>query len=312
MNSTTLPEMADSGNKYSGALRSSILTLDILEVTVGIIAVLINSLAIYILTTKLKLKQSDTVISFIVSIFDITFSIFTIINCLILWITNRSAILFTLYSQFNGYLFFCLGACVVDSITLLSLIRYLAICKQVKYSNKFWVKLILVLVTFNFMFGLIPLIQNQFKVQPSLKYSSVEFNTQNNWSINFHYCFIWTKLAINMVIITVCYFFISLFYYNYLKNYNEEVEESEKLPNIDGSDLSGNQFDTSSIQLELDKENNCHRNDERKSIKGVCSHIIDNSTTPIGVQPDFHSNYTIDNLIRTISILLNPNHIQAC
>ncbi|KXN65556.1 hypothetical protein CONCODRAFT_12820 [Conidiobolus coronatus NRRL 28638] len=254
MNSTTLPEIANNGSKYSEALGPFILTFDILEVVVGIVAILINSLAIYILTTRLKLKQSDTILSFIVSIFDVVYSLFTIINCLVLWITNHSAILDTLYAQFNGYLFFCLGACVIDSVMLLSIIRFLAIYKQVQYSNRFWVRLILGLAMFNFMLGLIPLIQNQFKVQPSLKYCSVEFSFQNNWSVNLYYCIIWIKLTINMTIIMVCYFFISLFYYNYLKNYNEEeVEESEKLPKFNWRDLGGIQFDTGSIQLELDK-----------------------------------------------------------
>jgi hypothetical protein len=300
MNSTIISKVANSGNEYSESLGPFILALDILEIIVGVVAVLINSLVIYILTSRLKLRQSDTILSFVVSIFDVVYSILSIINYLVLWITNHSAILVTLYSQFNGYLFFCLGACVVDSVMLLSLIRFLAIYKQVQYSNKFWVRLVLALAIFNFMFGLIPLIQNQFRVQPSLKYSSVEFNFQNNWSVNLYYCFIWIKLITNMTIIMICYFFISLFYYNYLKNYSEEeVEESEKLPKFNWRDLGGIQFDTGSIQLELDKENNFERKEQRRRARRVSGNIIDDSTTPIGGQSDFNSNYTIDNLIRS-------------
>jgi hypothetical protein len=298
MNSTTLKEIADNGNTYSETLGSFILTLDILEVTVGFIAILINSLAIYILTVKVKLRQSDTIQSFVVSIFDVVYSIFTIINCLILWITNHSAILVTIYSQFVGYLCFSLGACLVDSIMLLSLIRFLAIYKQVQYTSMFWVKFMIGLTIFNFMLGLIPLIQNQFKVQPSLKYSSVEFSFQNNWSINFYYCFLWVKLIINMMIIMICYIYISIFYYNYLKNYTEESVENEKLPKFNWRDIGGIQFDTGSNQLELDRDNDSHIKEESRRTTIVSDNINDVSTMPIG-QPDSQNNYTIDNLIRS-------------
>ncbi|KXN65678.1 family A G protein-coupled receptor-like protein [Conidiobolus coronatus NRRL 28638] len=299
MNSTTIPKIINNGNVYSENLGPFILSLDIIEVIVGVVGVLINSLAIYILTVKLRLKQSDTILSFVVSIFDILYSLFTVINCLVLWITNHSAILDTIYSQYVGYLYVCLASCVADSITLLSLIRYLAICKKVQYSNKFWVILILVLVTFNFMFGLIPLIQNQFKVQPSLKYSIVEFSLKNKWSVNFYYFFIWIKLGINIIIIGICYICISLYYYNYLKNYKEEeVEESEKLPKFNWRDLGGIQFDTGSIQLELDKDNNCQRKEERRRAREVNNLIIDNSATQAR-QSNFQNNYTIDHLIRS-------------
>jgi hypothetical protein len=297
MDLTTLPETSNSITIYSKVLGIFTLTLDILELIAGIIAVLINSLVIYILASRLKLKQSDTILSFIISVFDIIYSIFTIINCLVLWITNHSAILVTIYSQFNGYLYFCFASCLADSITLLSIIRFLAIYKQVKYSNRFWVRSILGLAIFNFMFGLIPLIQNQFKVQPSLKYSSVEFSIQNNWSINLYYCVIWIKLAINMIIIAICYFFISLFYYNYLKNYSEEeTEASERLPKFNMTDLNGIQFDDESIQLELDEYTNCQRNEERRA-RSVSVNIIDISVIPTG-QSNLHNDYKIDNLIR--------------
>ncbi|KXN66978.1 family A G protein-coupled receptor-like protein [Conidiobolus coronatus NRRL 28638] len=299
MNSTSIPGITGNGNRYSETLGSFVLTLDILEVILGIAAILINCLTIYILTAKLKLKQSDTILSFIVSIFDILYSSFSIINYSILWITNHSAILVTIYSQFNGYLFFCVAACMIDSVMLLSLIRFLAICKQVQLSNKFCVMLILGLVTFNFIFGLIPLIQNQFKVQPSLKYSSVEFNLENNWSVNCYYCFLWIKLAINMVVIMGCYFYISIFYYNYLKNYTkEEVEESEKLPKFNRGDLGGVEFDTGSTKLELGKDSNRQKKEERRMVREVSNHIIDNSATQTG-QSNFQNNYTIDNLIRS-------------
>jgi hypothetical protein len=299
MNSTIIPKINNKGNVYSETLGTFILALDIIEVIVGIVAVLINSLAIYILTTKLKLRQSDTIQSFIVSVFDIIYSIFTIINCSVLWITNHSAILATIYSQFNGYLFFCLGACVIDSVMLLSLIRFLAIYKHVQLSNRFWVILSLVLTIFNFTFGLIPLIQSQFKVQPSLKYSSVVFNLHNNWSINFYYCVVWIKLTINMIVITICYVFISLFYYNYLKNYSgERVEESEKLPRLNWKDLGGIQFDNGSNHLELDRDSNFQMKEERRRATIVSENIIENSATPIG-QSELQDSYTIDNLIRS-------------
>ncbi|KXN66400.1 family A G protein-coupled receptor-like protein [Conidiobolus coronatus NRRL 28638] len=299
MNSTTIPEVTHNGSKYIVTIDPFISALNILDIIVGIIAILINGLTIYILTVKLKLKQSDTILSFIVSVFDVIFSIFMIIDCLVLWITNHSAVLVILYSQFVGYLCFCLGSCAIDSVALLSLLRFLAICKNVKYSNRFWIRFILGLATFNFIFGLIPLIQKKFKVQPSLKYSFVEFDIQNNWSINFYHCFSWIKLIINTIVIIVCYVFISSFYYNYLKNFRgEEVQEGEELPKVNRRDLDGIQFDTGSIQLDLDKDNNCQRKEEMRKAKDVGKHIIENSVMSTE-QSDFHNNYTIDNLMRS-------------
>jgi hypothetical protein len=298
MNSTIISKVANSGNEYSESLGPFILALDILEIIVGVVAVLINSLVIYILTSRLKLRQSDTVLSFVVSIFDVIYSILSIINYLVLWITNHSAILVTIYSQLEGYLCFCLGACVADSVMLLSLIRFLAIYKQVHYSSTFWVALMLGLVIFNFMLGLIPLVQNQFKVQPSLKYSSVVFSFQNNWSVNFYYCFLWIKLIINVMIVTICYIFISIFYYNYLKNYTKESLENEALPKFNWRDLNEIQFDSGSIQLELDRDSNCQRKEESRRATIVSDNIAENPVITTG-QSGLGNNYTIDSLIRS-------------
>jgi hypothetical protein len=75
MNSTAIPAITASSSKYSKAPGTFILTLDILEAMAGIIAILVNILTIYILTAKLKLKQSDTILSFIVSVIDLIYSV---------------------------------------------------------------------------------------------------------------------------------------------------------------------------------------------------------------------------------------------
>jgi hypothetical protein len=299
MDSTIISKFATSGGKYSKISGPLIITMDILEVVIGVIAILINSLAIYILTAKLRLKQSDTILSFIVSVIDLIYSVLSIIHCIVLWATNHSAILTTFYSQLVGYLYSSLGPCTIDSVTLLSLIRFLAIYKKVQYSNRFWVVLILSLTVFNFTFGLIPLIQKQFKVQPSLNYSSVDFNLKNHWSINFYYCLFWIKLFIETIIIMACYFYISVFYYKYLKNYKVDVENSENLSKVNQSNPYRNRFGTESIQLEMGVDNIYQNTEECRRDWRASDSIIGRSAAPVGEQFDTHNDYTIDNLIRS-------------
>jgi hypothetical protein len=90
-----------------------------------------------------------------------------------------------------------------------------------------------------------------------------------------------------------------MFYYNYLKNYKEEAVEGEKFPKFNRTDLSGVEFDTESIQLELEKDNNYQRNEEKGKARIAGDNIIEASSTPVGGQSDFRNNYTTDNLIRS-------------
>jgi hypothetical protein len=101
-----------------------------------------------------------------------------------------------------------------------------------------------------------------------------------------------------MLIIIICYFFISLFYYNYLKNYTEEVE-SEALPRFNWRDLGGIQFNTGSNQLELENDNSCQRNEQGRKATIASDNIIDNPATSTGRQSGFKNIYTIEKLIRS-------------
>ncbi|KXN74292.1 hypothetical protein CONCODRAFT_2671 [Conidiobolus coronatus NRRL 28638] len=241
-------------SEYKNNLGEGILILDTLEIIVGAIGILANALTIYILVSKMRLRGADTIQSFILAILDILFSMFTVINCICIWKSNHSLMLNdNYYVQLVGFIFYSMGPCVMDSIMILALIRYLGICKQIQLSNLSWIVITLLFIIFDFTIGLNCLVESNYVTQPSLKYAAVEFNSQLGWKNNLYYFTIWVKLTINVVVILVSYLFISLHYYNYLKSmdssinlsninrnsksYSYDIEKVDSLPrvNIDNS-----------------------------------------------------------------------------
>jgi hypothetical protein len=241
-------------SEYKDNLGEGILVLDTLEITVGVIGILANALTIYILVSKMRLRGADTIQSFILAILDILFSIFTVVNCICIWKSNHKLMLNNnFYVQLVGFIFYSMGPCVMDSIMILALIRYLGICKQIQLSNLTWITITLLFIIFDFTIGINCLVESNYITQPSLKYAAVELSSQLGWKNNLYYFTIWIKLTINVLTILGSYLFITLHYYNYLKNmddsinlgnvntnsesYSYEVEKTDSLPriNVDNS-----------------------------------------------------------------------------
>jgi hypothetical protein len=211
-------------SEYRSNLGIYIFILDTLEVIVGAIGILFNALTIYILVSKMKLRGADVIQSFFLSILDILVSIVTVINFIYIWKSNHSlASNDNLYFQLIGYTYYSIGTCIMDSIMVLALVRYLGICKQIHLSNLAWITITLLFTIFDFTIGINCLVENNYIIQPSLKYAAVEFSSQLGWRNNIYYFAVWIKLILSVVIVLGSYLFISLHYYKYLKSNDNRI-----------------------------------------------------------------------------------------
>jgi hypothetical protein len=241
------------------------LFIGILEFLASILSIAFNSLLIYILVNKMKLTQSDTVISFMLCILDSIYSLFSLFNMPLLWATNYSIIKSsTVYCQLNGFVFGIMGISIVETIMVLSVLRYLAICKGKLLKIRTWIIIEVFLIQANIGLGMYTGITNSYEVQPSLKYCA---SNPTSRVAKIVYGTLVLISVISVLIIIFSYLNIASHYRSYIKGIKKQNSEFINLEKLKSS-LEVQQQSISSSELVLD-----FANAERKvtsSIKKLC------------------------------------------
>ncbi|KXN66575.1 family A G protein-coupled receptor-like protein [Conidiobolus coronatus NRRL 28638] len=237
------------------------LLIGILEFLASILSLTFNSVLIYILVNKMKLTQSDTVISFILCILDSIYSLFSLFNMPLIWATNYSIIkTSTAYCQLNGFVFGIMGISIVETIMVLGVLRYLAICKGKLLKIRTWVIIEVLLVQANVGLGLYTGLTNSYEVQPSLKYCA---SNPISPVARIVYGILVIISVISVIIIIFSYLSIAKHYRSYIKGIKKQNSEFINLEKLKSS-LEVQQRSISSSELVHD-----FANAERKVINSI-------------------------------------------
>jgi hypothetical protein len=200
------------------------LIFEIVDIALAIFSFFLNVLVAHILVKRLGLTQSDTVVSFIICITDLLYSVFSGSCLIIVWATHYQLLQTSQYfCQFNGFFYTLIISSVADIIMILAALRYLAICCNRIYSIKFWVIICSLFITFNAACSIVSLVNSAYIIYPSIKYCT--FNPEVSIGLTVWYI-LGIKELIALIIIVFCYLRIAHHYSKYL---NEITKDSNKL-----------------------------------------------------------------------------------
>jgi hypothetical protein len=224
------------------------LIVEIIDITLSLCSIGLNLLVAYILITRLRLIQSDTVVSFIICLIDLVYSTFSVANLITIWSTKYQFLqISTYFCQFNGLVYTFASSSVADIIMILAGLRFLAICCNRIYSIKSWVIISSLLIIFNLACSLVSFVNKSFQVYPSIKYCT--FNPDSAVGVIIWYI-LGIKEGVALVVIIFCYLRIANHYSNYIgeikKDNNKLISQFHPKDNLEVSK------NTTSNQLILD------------------------------------------------------------
>ncbi|KXN66231.1 hypothetical protein CONCODRAFT_11971 [Conidiobolus coronatus NRRL 28638] len=200
------------------------LIFEIVDIVLAILSFCLNVLVAHILVKRLGLTQCDTVVSFIICIIDLLYSIFSGSCLIIVWATHYQLLQTSNYfCQFNGFFYTLIISSVADIIMILAVLRYLAICCNRIYSIKCWVIISSLFIIFNAACSIVSVINSAYRIYPSIKYCT--FNGEKTIGLTIWYI-LGIKEFIALIIIVFCYLRIARHYSKYL---NDIRKDSNKL-----------------------------------------------------------------------------------
>jgi hypothetical protein len=190
------------------------LVVEIIDINLSLFSICLNILVAHILVSRLRLVQSDTVVSFIICLIDLIYSTFSVVNLITIWSTKYQFLQTSIYfCQFNGLLYTFASSSVADIIMILAVLRFFAICYNRIYSIKTWVAISSLLIIFNLTCSIVSFVNTAFIVYPSIKYCT--FNPDSAVGVIIWYI-LGIKEAFALVVIVCCYLGIAHHYSNYI------------------------------------------------------------------------------------------------
>ncbi|KXN67754.1 hypothetical protein CONCODRAFT_10111 [Conidiobolus coronatus NRRL 28638] len=196
------------------------IVVEVLNLLFSLCSISLNVLVSHILVRRLGLTQTDTVISFILCIVDLFYSLYSIVNLIATWSSGYLALQVSeYYCQFNGFFLHLIASSFVDTVMVLGVLRCLAICYNKLYPIKTWVIINICFIIFNLAFSILSFTQFPFTPYPSLKYCG--FNPSMQAADILWYA-VAAKEGVCVLIIAIVYLRIAYYYYNYLKELKRE------------------------------------------------------------------------------------------
>jgi hypothetical protein len=191
------------------------IVVEVLNILLSLTSISLNILVSHILVRRLGLTQTDTVISFILCIVDLFYSLYSIVNLIATWSSGYLALQISeYYCQFNGFFLHLIASSFVDTVMILGILRCLAICYNRLYPIKTWVIINICFIVFNLVFSILSFAQFPFTPYPSLKYCG--FNPSMKVADILWYT-VAVKESVCVFIIVIVYLKIAYYYYNYLE-----------------------------------------------------------------------------------------------
>ncbi|KXN68449.1 family A G protein-coupled receptor-like protein [Conidiobolus coronatus NRRL 28638] len=196
--------------------------------SISLTGLLFNGLVIYIMLFRHKSKEIDIWFMTYIAIFDILLAI-TIIGSQISKMVTFHEILFNniWYCQYSGMFNILLTSTSIDGVGMLSLIRALAIVKNITFKSVYWYILMILLFIANLIFGIFGVTNQAFRVMESQSYCQPSFS-KNRYSKIYSIVII-GKMFLMLFILMVSYICISVKYCNLLSDMNNSKDSSSDL-----------------------------------------------------------------------------------
>jgi hypothetical protein len=225
----TNESMSVSDYKPPGPTPPGILAGEIIIFLVSFGGLFINLLVFYILAIRISVFKIDSVLSGLTTIFDIIASFTMMIRLLFKWVLLSMGKVQSFENLCNptGILFFASTITAFDIVSVLGLIRCLAIVFSIKMGYMFWTFIIVVLLTFNWT-GASALEWNL----PEISWN--DFCRKNDSDFDTVYMFGEVesiKAIVMLIILVVSYSLIFRFYRKFYENIKKSSSADQHLIN---------------------------------------------------------------------------------
>jgi hypothetical protein len=173
-------------------------------------AIIFNLLVIYIMLFRFRLKGVDYLLSFILAIIDITYALTGILNFSLFVSASGKYHENRLYCIITRIIMDCVSTTGLNTVVVLAIVRYLAICKKFILSKHFALAILIIISSIPIT-GLLTFIYNSKPILNS-KTSTCSFGVP--FDSVYNKLLIWLNLYpfIYLVTITACYIPIMRYY----------------------------------------------------------------------------------------------------
>jgi hypothetical protein len=186
---------------------------------ISILALILNSLVIYIILFRIRRKQVDFIFMGFVALVDILIAIAVISTQISKWITFHQVLANVWFCQFSGMIYILLTLTSIDGIGLLSLIRVLAIVKNITIKSKYWYFTMGLILFCNTFLSVLGIFYQIMRVMPSQAYCQTSY--RKNLVSKIVSIIMISQFFLMFVIILVSYICITVKHYRVIEDLNK-------------------------------------------------------------------------------------------